>query len=691
MGLFSKNKAEETKGKDNKVIDFDEAKNNMLRSQENTENDLQEGSDENAENTENTENAENTENTSAEEKNEDNMIKIYDKFGREMYVTKQEWKKNILPNEIIKHWNDSDCLYGDIINAVTDGFASEVIPAAKRLFEIDTLKERCYTVLSIVYFHNDEFKKAQDTLDQYVKMYGETGIILTNLAKVYYAEGDETKGYDTLVKALNLDPNQDNALDWYCSINYEKGGIKKYIDALLEMAQKEGSWRPQMLLASVYLKQNDIEDAKPLISYVLENTDDVGSALATISGDLGQNRFINELIEIICPIYSVEKHGYMAGLNILRAFLLTNDFEQGEKLIGELFKLNRPDLKPQLMYFAGEFDKLKNEEFRGNAAEPSKNDIDIISFTKPLWYYGLNDPNWLLETKESGIKIGFLSLSYKNLMEKQENNLEQEDEIGRLTRSLPLYLSETLYLDTDMRCTTILPVLKGSGWIVSGTDWPDEIVRSYLGEGSGKFDYIITGSMTEEGNNYRTMIEVWSAESNSIVKTAWQDAPKDNFGKAAWKIKDILRKFFEEKGANIKESTFDMKQDSITRYLTQIAQSAVLSCVQSGYMEKDSLWGERNIYDDYLDMAINTEDSEVPKIMLLSAICRARAFGSDVYAEYRDKMYSIIHDETDINSPLFKLSPIFFKNFTESDKFEAVKSKLLATNDGEYADWVNKL
>ena len=37
-----------------------------------------------------------------------NMIRVYDAYGRELFITKEEWRKNILPGSIQSNWNKPD-------------------------------------------------------------------------------------------------------------------------------------------------------------------------------------------------------------------------------------------------------------------------------------------------------------------------------------------------------------------------------------------------------------------------------------------------------------------------------------------------------------------------------------------------------------------------------------------------------
>jgi len=89
----------------------------------------------------------------------------------------------------------------------------------KNLFEIDPDRERAANILGVVFLENGMLDDAEAVLKAYLDREGPSGVVMTNLAKVYEAKGEERKAYRTLWNALLADPNQDNALAWWYSIH----------------------------------------------------------------------------------------------------------------------------------------------------------------------------------------------------------------------------------------------------------------------------------------------------------------------------------------------------------------------------------------------------------------------------------------------------------------------------------------
>jgi hypothetical protein len=65
------------------------------------------------------------------------MVRVYDAYGREMFITKENWRTNVLPGSIKTNWDDAEKLFNIIVGSLNDGFFSDILPAAKHLHEID--------------------------------------------------------------------------------------------------------------------------------------------------------------------------------------------------------------------------------------------------------------------------------------------------------------------------------------------------------------------------------------------------------------------------------------------------------------------------------------------------------------------------------------------------------------------------
>lgn len=283
------------------------------------------------------------------------MINVYDENGNKFEVSRDHYRNNILPNMFANSWNDAQKLYDAIVIALQDEFVEEVLAPAERLFEIDSIRERGYTMFGIALLQNEEYKKAEEILEEYVGSFGKSGVVLTNLAKAYSYQGDEVCAKEVLWEAVTLDPNLDNAVQWLAGVARDEGGEKAYIETLEKVSEIEGSW-----YADLWLARNDLEignQASAISRYkgVLEKAPGAGSALFMMSGDLGRQGRVEDIVELVYPVYKAERHGVGAGMNLLQACLEANQVEKGKEVLSSIKDLERPDLHDHIKHFENAF------------------------------------------------------------------------------------------------------------------------------------------------------------------------------------------------------------------------------------------------------------------------------------------------------------------------------------------------
>ncbi|RMV15908.1 hypothetical protein ALP15_04481, partial [Pseudomonas savastanoi] len=225
------------------------------------------------------------------------------------------------------------------------------------------------------------------------------GAVQTNLAKVFAERGEQSVAEATLWQAVEADPNQENGVMWWLSIQQERGGEAAYLAALHTVAALPGSWRAQLWMARHYLQQQNVEQACVLYEEVLAGGQFDRSALQMISGDLGNNGHIPLIVELVGPAYDEHKHDSTAGLNLLRAYQELGRVDEGEALLTRLYALGFAPIKSHLDQFAHAFEDVRRQEDKGVPIDPASVTINTVALTKPVWHYGLRNADWLFAKK----------------------------------------------------------------------------------------------------------------------------------------------------------------------------------------------------------------------------------------------------------------------------------------------------
>ena len=614
------------------------------------------------------------------------MMNIIDQNGRRIQITMEEWREKVLPIALKNHWDNANLLYNDILKAIQNNFINDVKDAAIHLKEIDTIKERGYNTLAILYLKNKEFDKANEVLSEYLVNNPKTGTILTNLAKSYYGQDEKEKAIEILWEGLTINPNQNNGLPWYASICKDREGIDGYIDALRRASEIKGSWLPQFLLARYKLNEKNIESAKELLKIALSEGHVTQEALLVISGELGAKGYSKELIELVEPVYDFNKNDIRVGLNLLQAYLQNKEIEKGENLLNKLMMLERPDLKNALLKISNNFDKLKIEE---KASTPKKDvQINMMVLDNPVWGHGLKTSKWFINNKEVKGNIAVLPYADETIKEKEIKGYQRDNETSMLSRGIPLYVSEMINYYTDYNNKVVMPFVRDFGPVITNKQY-NEAALEDIGNKINA-DIVITGSVMNAEIGYLIKNTIYNMNDKTSKKIE-MFIQKDSFGN---RFNEMIKALRSELDGHEQSNNkfYKLAEDKeVLHYLASLGHSLTQTLIQGKFVDKDLLLGERNILNWYLNMVMAYPENEAVKMMLVSGIEKSKEYGSKVYLEFKKQALSVMIKSK--NEEIKKrLIPEIYKIYGMDNELKALKEKLInESDDKEYIEWLNNI
>lgn len=614
------------------------------------------------------------------------MMNIIVQNGRRIQITMDEWREKVLPIALKNHWDNANLLYNDILKAIQNNFISDVEEAAIHLKEIDTIKERGYNTLAILYLKNKEFNKANELLLEYLANNPKTGTILTNLAKSYYGKDEKEKAMEILWEGLTINPNQNNGLPWYASICKDRDGIDGYIDALRRASEIKGSWLPQFLLARHELNEKNIESAKEFLKIALSQGHVTQEALLVISGELGAKGYSKELIELVEPVYDFNKNDIRVGLNLLQAYLQNKEIEKGENLLNKLMMLERPDLKNALLKISNKFDKLKIEE---KASTPKKDvQINMMVLDNPVWGHGLKTSKWFINNKEVKGNIAVLPYADETIREKEIKGYQKDNETSMLSRGIPLYVSEMINYYTDYNNKVVMPFVRDFGPVITNKQY-NEAALEDIGNKINA-DIVITGSVMNAEIGYLIKNTIYNMNDKSSKKIE-MFIQKENFGN---RFNEMIKELRSELGGYDQSNNkfYKLAEDKeVLHYLASLGHSLTQTLIQGKFVDKDLLLGERNILNWYLNMVMAYPENEAIKMMLVSGIEKSKEYGSKVYLEFKKQTLTVMMKSK--NEEIKKrLIPEIYKIYGMDNELKALKEKLTnESSDKEYIKWLNNI
>lgn len=301
---------------------------------------------------------------------------------------------------------------------------------------------------------------------------------------------------------------------------------------------------PRLAAARELLEAKDLPGALAIYEEVLAAAGERADVLVTISGDLGVTGHVREIIELVAPRYDAERHGPATGLNVLQAYLAVRDADAAQHVLDILFSLDRPELEERLHGFsnaiaeliASDQTPLAADGSGGGAPPADAAKVALISISKPIWFYGLEAlaPE-ILPAKEGRLRrIAFAQLALPGYPEIGAAMKKPEDELGRLSRGLPLWLAETFYFSPHYTPFAAVGVMddkaQGNHYVIFGTEWSSDNLRQLVDTTDGGLDYICTGALRQQAGDYEVLLRLWEVKKFRERKTftaRWTPATAD--------------------------------------------------------------------------------------------------------------------------------------------------------------------
>jgi hypothetical protein len=175
----------------------------------------------------------------------------------------------------------------------------------------------------------------------------------------------------------------------------------------------------------------------------------------------------------------------------------------------------------------------------------------MISISKPIWFYGLESmAAQLLPPKEGrSRRIAFAQLALPGFADAAQAMTRPEEELGRMSRAIPLWLAETFYFSAAYNPIAAVGVLKNpkgaSHHVIFAAEWSTENLRQLVESTGEGLDYIITGALRATAGDYELVLRIWEVKGFRERKTfnvRWTPASMDD---ALAQIHAQLRTYME--------------------------------------------------------------------------------------------------------------------------------------------------
>ncbi|MBC3928601.1 lipopolysaccharide assembly protein LapB [Undibacterium sp. CY21W] len=589
-----------------------------------------------------------------------NLIRVYDAYDREMFITRQQWHDNVLLGAIEKHWDDADKLAGFIMQSLHDKFFEEMIKPAERLLELERDAERSVVLLAIVYLKIGRLDDSERVLQQYISRNGESGIVFTNLAKVYAERGDEEKALATLWHALELDPNQDNGLGWYEVIHREKGGETAGIDALRRIASIPSSWRAQLWLARGELRSQHLGAAQTLYRECLARAGKPAPTdmLVMISGDLGNAGHLSQIFELVEPAFEPAVHGIEVGNNLIKAHVTVGQLEDARKILDQLYILKRPDWKDALGFWDTEIARTKVAKVNANNVKEEKIEIGLMVDAGPVWLNYDSPAGSLFPAKavDSPV-VSFLGSTAE--VARAPDHVEQQlaDPPGRMSRALPLFLAEQIEFRSHARSQTLIPwvTVPNGGFVLGGEAWEDAAAVTMTQNCEQKADYLVVTHLNTTTDEWVVDLRLLCTKDGQCIGRVFESFSLADPSRAVRCLADKLLELLNTKaGIEIHAATNKYiltESNYFPAYLLRLEQLLAVRCSSIDKVDSRFLNGEREILEGNLLQCLDAPTSVNTRLLFAQTLRAMKRARPDILPEFSERV-ALLQKEHPLAAPV---------------------------------------
>ncbi|MDB5103758.1 MAG: hypothetical protein JWP91_1447 [Fibrobacteres bacterium] len=579
---------------------------------------------------------------------EPDAIRVFDSNGREVSIPRQQWRETILPGAILKEWDNPDGLAALIMKSLEDGLASEVIDAAIQLEDIDANMERGNLLLGLVHLENGHLHDAEKAFRAADEVKGSGPAGLANLAVLMERQGDMAQAKVLRWRALERDPNQEQAMAQYCARAEAEGGETGLLDALRLLETLPESWRAKAWLARHALGTGNRSAALDGIRAVLERSESLpAEALMEMSGELGKAGELEAMLDLFSPRFDPGAHGMMLGNNLLKASLELGRIDGAKAILESLNALQRPDWRENLAFWQAQLDNKAKGIGSGPAGAPME--IAVMPLAGPIWARGQEGFDALVPPKAAGtiqICIAAPTVSGSPGSQGQAAIRQGDDMAGLFSRSLALYLAERIHMGTTAVGTALLLGLKDRlGFVSGGSPYPvKQLLQMGRMAGNHPCPFVINAHMDVSGPKWAVALTALDTATGEEAGRFAGETDPDDPGALFDHLATRLCAFAKEKaGAAAEITPAWYAKPAPGRWPALLTARMQALVVATAAMHKGNLGpdGDRQILESLVRTATESKEDAVARLLLLTALNRNREIDPGIHLEYAERVSSL--------------------------------------------------
>jgi hypothetical protein len=323
------------------------------------------------------------------------------------------------------------------------------------------------------------------------------------------------------------------------------------------------------------------------------------------------------------------------------------------------------------------------------AAARADDDVSNFQLMRPIWSLGFGDAGWLFDYRGAEKRAIVAVFPLAMVGAKDDQGARESDATTRLTRAIPLYVAERLFLETTCDVPMNMLVVRNQGPLVTA-DAPgrDALVRA---AGDPAPAVLVSGTLARDVIPLvRVTLEVQTPDGRrSTVVTRVGDEPTLDF------LQEIVdaaigfvvdAKFCER--TKLPAALERPPATHVAPYVGALGQLLTQTLADGRVVPVSSLWNEVGMMAWYERLRTELPSLLAPRLIELRGVLLSQSYGGTEYAARLPLVLAELEQADTAGNAVGRLAPLVYAKAGRGDACEAAKSRLAADKEPSYAKWL---
>jgi hypothetical protein len=325
------------------------------------------------------------------------------------------------------------------------------------------------------------------------------------------------------------------------------------------------------------------------------------------------------------------------------------------------------------------------------APSSARADDDVSNFQlmRPIWSLGFADAGWLFDFRgqEKHATVAVFPLAMVGA--KDDKTYRETDTTARLTRAIPLYVAERLFVETTCDVPVNMLVVQGQGPLVSSEPLArDALLRV---AGSPTPTVLVSGTLAREDIPLvRVTLEIQTSDARrSTVVTRIGDEPTLDF---ANELVDAAIGFVvDAKLCQRTRAPSSLGRPPVTHvapYVGALGQLLSQTFAEGHVLPVSSLWSEVGMMAWYERLRTELPNLLAPRLIELRGVLLSQSYGGTEYAARLPLVLAELEQADTAGDAVGRLAPFVYARAGKPDACETAKTRLATDHDPAFTKWL---